>query len=207
MLFLVSKKPMKKQSQILRRTLVVLLLFYYSSVTDAQEYSLDPGHTLIEFNVERFMVGEVTGKFREYEGKVFINNEGFLEKASVTIKAASLDTDHEVRDGHLRSAIWLDAEKYTELSFVSTNVRQEGDELWVDGDLTIKDQTNTVSFPFELKGPFKDPTGVTTVGLTGDLAINRQDYGITFSRLMDNGELFIGNEVKIRIRALAMQIP
>ena len=171
----------------------------------AQEFVLDPGHTLIEFNVERFMVGEVTGKFKAFEGTVNLSEESGLESAKVLIQTSSLDTDHEMRDGHLRSPIWLDTETYGEISFESTGIRTEGDQLWIDGDLTIKDQTNPVSFPFELKGPFTDPTGATTIGLAGDLVINRQDFGIKFGKLMDNGELFIGNEVRIRIRALAMQ--
>ena len=153
--------------------------------------------------VERFMVGEVTGKFKTFEGTVSLGDGYELENARVTIQTASLDTDHEVRDGHLKSAIWLDTENYDEISFVSSGVRKEGDQLWIDGTLTIKEQSNDVSFPFELKGPFKDPTGTTTIGLTGDLIIDRQDYGIKFSKLMDNGELFIGNTVRIRIRALA----
>ena len=74
----------------------------------------------------------------------------------------------------------------------------------VEAELTIHGETNTVQFPIEIKGPFTDPTGATTIGITGDVTINRQDYGISFSRIMDNGELFIGNDVKIEIRALAI---
>ena len=183
------------------------LLFAFAascwSQSHSQQFQLDPGHTLIEFNVERFMVGEVTGKFNEFDGYVTIDDANQVEAVQVTIQATSLDTDHEVRDGHLKSAIWLDTENYDQISFASSGIRKDGDQLWIDGTLTIKDQSNEVSFPFELKGPFKDPTGMTTIGLSGDLIIDRQDYGIQFSRLMDNGELFIGNEVRIRIRALA----
>lgn len=171
----------------------------------SQSFKLDPGHTLIEFNVDRFMVGEVTGKFKEYEGTVTLGNDGMLESASVGIKTKSLDTDHEVRDGHLQSEMWLDAESHELITFNSIGVRNEEGKLLLDGELTIKGQTNNVSFPFEMKGPFKDPTQQHTIGLIGDLVINRQDYGITFSKVMDNGEVFIGNEVRIRIRALAVE--
>jgi len=170
-----------------------------------QQFKIDPGHTLIEFNVERFMVGEVTGKFKEYDGQVTLGENGMLESASINIQTSSLDTDHEVRDGHLKSAIWLDTENHPSIDFTTTAIRKEGDKLWVDAELTIRGQTNPVSFPVEMKGPFKDPTGMNSIGLVGDLVINRQDYGIQFSKMMDNGELFIGNEVRIRLRALAIQ--
>ncbi|MEM7551480.1 MAG: YceI family protein [Bacteroidota bacterium] len=184
--------------------LFVSLLLNY--VAHAQvEYTLDPAHTLIEFNAERFMIGEVTGKFKDFEGILILNSESkALEKVNINIITESLDTDHEVRDGHLRSNTWLDAETYPAISFKSEKIWQENDQWNISGELTIKEQSNNVKFPFEMQGPFKDPTGALTIGLSGDLKINRQDYGIKFSRIMDNGELFIGNDVNIRIRALAI---
>ena len=182
---------------------MVTLLVGYLAVS--QDFKIDPGHTLIEFNVERFMVGEVTGKFKKHEGLVSLGQNGVLQSASITIETNSLDTDHEVRDGHLKSPVWLDAANHPSIEFKSTAIRNSGDQLVVEGELTIRGQTNRVSFPFEMKGPFKDPTGMNTIGLTGDLVIDRQDYGIRFSKMMDNGELFIGNEVRIRIRALAVE--
>ena len=169
-----------------------------------QEYQLDPSHTLIAFNVERFMVGEVTGKFKSFEGSISVS-EGQLATAEVTINTKTLDTDHDIRDGHLKGEMWLDVERHGEIRFVSGGVKSLDGRMWMDGNLTIKGITKQVSFPFEMKGPFRDPTGAMTIGLVGDLEINRQDYGITFSKTMDNGELFIGNTVSISIRALAMQ--
>ena len=190
---------MQKLNQLLL-SFFLLLSFNISG----QEFKLDPGHTLIAFNVERFMVGEVTGKFKSFEGSVKLENEK-ISSADISIEVASLDTDQEMRDGHLKGEIWLDAQNYDQILFESSGVRSSGGQLWLDGNLTIKGITNQVSFPFEMKGPFRDPTGAMTIGLTGDLEINRQDYGITFSKTMDNGELFIGNTVRIRIRALGLQ--
>ncbi len=167
-------------------------------------YKLDAGHTLVEFNVERFMVGEVTGKFKVFEGEVELGEDGTLTTASLQIESISLDTDHEVRDGHLRSAIWLDTENHPKITFVSTRVFEEEGRQYLEGNLTIKGSTRPIQLAFDMKGPFEDPTGATTIGLVSDLVIDRQNYGISFSKLMDNGELFIGNEVRIRIRALAI---
>jgi len=168
------------------------------------DFKLDPVHTLIQFNVERFMVGEVTGAFTEYEGSVKLDDSNSLAVAQVTIKANSLDTNNETRDGHLTGPRWLNAAEYSEISFKSTEIYKRDGKNMIKGNLTIKGVTQEVNFSYEMKGPFKDPTGVVTLGLTGDLTINRQDYGINFSKVMDNGEMFIGNDVIIKIRALAL---
>ena len=168
-------------------------------------YELDPAHTLIQFNVERFMVGEVSGSFTEFLGQITIHEETLaISQVEATIQASSLDTNHEVRDGHLRSPMWLDTESFPEIRFESDTLLRNGEQQTITGWLTIKDEKKFVSFPIQTKGPFKDPTGAKTLGLSANLAIDRQDYGIRFSKAMDNGELFIGNTVNIRIRALAI---
>ncbi len=184
-------------------TCLLMALTITTQINAQSTYKLDVGHTLIEFNVERFMVGEVTGKFKSYDGKVVLSDDEVISSATLKIETNSLDTDHEVRDGHLKSAIWLDVENSPEITFESSRVWKDGDQDYIEGQLTIRGTTQTVQFPFEMKGPFKDPTGAMTIGISGDLIIDRQDYGIVFSKLMDNGELFIGNQVRIRIRALA----
>ena len=74
------------------------------------------------------------------------------------------------------------------------------------GEFTIRGITQTVSFPVELLGPFRDPTQQVALGFQADFSINRHDYGIAFDRKMENDVPFIGEEVKIKIRALAYQI-
>ncbi len=185
----------------------VLLLFLLTAATKTTSttYKLDTAHTFIQFSCERFMVGEVTGKFKDFDGSITYD-PGNPESMNidVTIQTRSLDTDHETRDSHLRGETWLHVEKYPLIKFKSKKIEKEGDQLKVTGDLTIHGVTNEVEFPFTLKGPFEDPTGNLTVGLAGELTINRQDYGINFSRIMDNGEFFIGNNVKIDIQALTI---
>lgn len=151
------------------------------------------------------MVGEVSGRFNEFKGEIHYNPDDLSSfKADVTIQTKTIDTGMEVRDGHLRGKIWLDVETYPEIRFASKKLEQKEDQLMLTADLTIHGVTKEVVFPIEILGPFKDPTQTTSLGLKGGLTINRQDYGIAFSRLMDNGKLFIGNEVRIDIQALAV---
>src|SRR5690606_40608338 len=98
--------------------------------------------------------------------------------ASLTIKAASIDTRNEQRDGHLRSNDFLAMEEYPEITFVSTGVKQTGaTELELTGDLTIKGVTNAVTVPFEFEGVATDPFGNERAGFEGSVTINRGDYG------------------------------
>jgi len=175
-----------------------------SFISNTDPYVIDLGHTYIGFDVERFWVGEVSGRFNEFSGDVTINGDDLSSlQANITISVSSLDTNHPTRDGHLTGEIWLDAAKYPEIKFVSKEVVKDNNQYVMKGDLTIRDITKAIEFPVTLAGPYKDPTQKTTIGIKADLEIDRFDYGISFNRKLDNGELFIGNIVKLKIRALA----
>ena len=118
-------------------------------------------------------------------------------KIDVTIQAKSIDTRLEMRDGHLQKPEFFDAEKYPTITFKSTAVTQSEGALTLEGDLTIKDVTKKVSIPVTIAGPVNMPEGVRLIGLTGGLTINRQDYGVNYSKQLDNGGLAVGNDVKI----------
>lgn len=185
--------------------IAILILFVSSfGYENTKQYQLDVHHTFVTFKVERFMVGEVSGRFNDLTGTISYDPEKKNSlSADITIKTKSIDTGMELRDGHLKSNIWLDTDKYPEITFKTKKVVEKKGQLMVKADLTIHGVTKEVEFPFILKGPFKDPTGTETLGIQADLSINRQDFGIAFSKKMDNGEMFIGNEVKIEIKALA----
>ena len=192
------------------RLFVLSIFFFIASniSTNAQTtYQLDKIHTFVNFGVERFMVGEVTGRFNDFEGTVVYNSEDPQQtEITVSIDVKSIDTGFEVRDGHLKSNIWLDAEKYPEITFTSKSIQIETDNLMLTADLTIHGITKEVTFPILIKGPFVDPTQSNTIGLSGELVVDRQDFGISMDKKMLNGHSFIGDEVKISIRALAAEV-
>lgn len=192
------------------KTLFYLLVassLFWNTQTEPVTYQLDTGHTFVGFDVERFMVGEVSGWFEDFTATITMEGEDYTTlQVNTTIQAESLDSNNDIRDSHLKGGMWLATEMYPTITFQSTAVREEKPgEYVMDGDFTIKGVTNTVSFPVEILGPFKDPTQKMTLGLKADFSIDRFDYGIQFNKTMDNGELFIGREVKIKIRALAYQ--
>lgn len=109
-----------------------------------------------------------------------------------------------MRDGNLNSEIWLDVENRAEIKFKSTKVvHKEDNDLMVSGTFTIHGVSKDIEFPTIIQGPFKDPIQKWPIGLKADFTTNRIDYGISFSKKMDNGTLFIEKDVKIKMRALA----
>ncbi len=194
---------MKNKLHLFAVAICIAISLSFTSDT-SEKYGLDVGHTYIGFDVERFLVGEVTGRFNEFTGSLSMSGEDATSlQVNVTINTNSLDTNNDTRDGHLKSPMWLDTAQHEQINFTSKSVSKKGDSYEMSGELTIKGITKTVSFPVEILGPFQDPTKQTAIGIKADLMIDRFDYGIKFNKKMDNGSFFIGNEVKIKIRALA----
>lgn len=193
------RKTVRKGSLLL----AIICLSFTSSFTEP--YQLDQGHTHIGFDVERFLVGEVSGRFNEFSANVSMNGNDYNSlQLDATIQVNSIDSNNKTRDGHLKGKMWLDAANYPTIHFKSTALeKDENDHYTMSGDFTIKGITNKVKFPITISGPFKDPTRQTAIGIKADFVINRFDYGINFGKKMGNGELFIGKDVKIKIRALA----
>ena len=171
---------------------------------DPYLYTIDASHSNVGFKVRHFTVSNVRGKFNTFEGTVRFNPDDLSDSGvEVKIDAASIDTDHEQRDDHLRSADFLDAENHPTLTFKSTKVEQGDDGYVLTGDLTMRGVTKEVSFPFEMVGPIKDPLGLMRMGVEGGLTIDRRDWGLEWSRAMETGGLFVGHEVKIELSAEA----
>jgi polyisoprenoid-binding protein YceI len=187
--------------RVLLSTVLGLLLSSSSSVLGAAEkYDLDASHSYISFTVKHMGVSSVRGAFKEYTAELMVDEES-VENSSIVLKidAASVDTDNQRRDDHLRSADFFEVETYPEIVFQSKKIAKQGDGYAVTGDLTIKDVTKEITFGLEINGPIKDPWGNLRTGAEADLVIDRQDYGVKFSNIMDNGGLVVANDVKISI--------
>ena len=165
-------------------------------------YTIDTNHATIGFKVRHLTVSNVTGKFGTFESTIRYNAEDPEDSdVTVTIDAASIDTDNERRNGHLKSADFLDVENHPTITFESTRMEKTDDGFQVTGDLTMRGVTREVSFPVSVVGPIQDPMGMQRMGIEGGLTINRRDWGLTWDRMMDTGGLIVANEVKIEISA------
>jgi polyisoprenoid-binding protein YceI len=167
----------------------------------ADVYAIDPAHSSIEFSAKHLMVSTTTGVFKDYQGTITYDPNALETfRADITIQAKSIDTHVEKRDDHLRGADFLDTEKFPTIRFVSKGITGQDGSYSIVGDLTLKGVTKEVVVPVNISGPIKSPMGGNMIiGLAGQLTINRQDYGVSWNKALDNGGYVVSNDVNIRI--------
>ncbi|MET8331579.1 YceI family protein [Streptomyces sp. NPDC005181] len=170
-------------------------------------YTLDPSHTRIGFVARHAMVTKVRGAFNEFEGSAYINGDNPADStATVTIKAASIDTRNAQRDEHLRSNDFLAMDQHPEITFVSTAVRQNGENTFdLTGDLTIRGVTKPVTVPFTYEGAATDPFGNVRVGFEGSVTINRKDYGVTWNATLETGGVLVSDKIVLEFEVSAIK--
>jgi polyisoprenoid-binding protein YceI len=164
-------------------------------------WTLDPVHTEIAFTAKHLMVARVRGQFRQFDGTITVGDTPQTSSVEVTIGAASLDTGAPDRDGHLRSADFLDVENHPNLTFRSTAVRPAGSGYELDGDLTIRGVTKPVTLAVQFEGVATDPYGNTKVGFSASTTILREDWGLTWNVALEPGGWLVSKDVKIDIVA------
>lgn len=154
------------------------------------------------------MITNVKGHFKPVSGVITVD-EADISRSHVeaSIDAASIDTREADRDTHLRSAEFLDVEKFPTLTFTSTRVTRAGQgNLEVEGDLTIHGVTRKVTFSVEgPTPPGKDPWGNLRIGLTASTKINRRDFGLTWNAALETGGILVGDEVTITLDVEAVK--
>jgi polyisoprenoid-binding protein YceI len=164
-------------------------------------WSIDPAHTHVEFAVRHLMITTVKGRFNEVSGTVSSHDaEPAKGDVNITINAASIDTREPQRDAHLRSADFLDVEKYPTITYKSRRIEDvEGDRFTLVGDLSIHGVTREVALDVTSEGRAKDPWGGERAGFTAATKIKRSDFGLTWNQALETGGVLVGDDVKISI--------
>lgn len=165
-------------------------------------WNIDAAHSVAEFKVKHMMISNVKGQFTRLSGVLTLDEADVARsKVEATIDAASISTGDAQRDGHLKTAEFLDVEKFPALSFKSDRIAQTNPgELTVEGDLTIHGVTRRV--PFHVEGPTapaKDPWGNTRVAISATTKISRKDFGLTWNATLETGGILVGDEVTITL--------
>jgi polyisoprenoid-binding protein YceI len=163
------------------------------------DYAVDVAHTRIGIRARHAMVTTVRGSFTEFAGTAHLDTaKPAASSVTLRIATASVDTGVPDRDTHLRSADFLDVEKYPEMLFTSTDVEQVEEDVYrVTGDLTIKDVTRPVTIDFTLTGSALDPFGNMRVGFEGALAIKRSDWELTYNSVLETGGVLISDRIQV----------
>lgn len=174
-----------------------------SAAPTVEKYRIDPDDTYIGFAVRHMMVTNVKGKFKSFTGEIDLDEKNLANSSvRINIDAASLSTDNDRRDNHLKSDDFLNVAKYPTISFVSKRVEKTGDKFALVGDLTIRDVTREVVIPFTLTGPIRTAGGRKQLGIEGELTINRFDYNLKYNRLVESVQV-VAPDVHIEMSVAA----
>jgi polyisoprenoid-binding protein YceI len=167
-------------------------------------WTVDPAHSEVSFRV-RHLTGRVRGHFKEYTTSLMAD-PAQLTTGSVTVevKTASVNTEQEKRDAHLRSPDFFDVEKFPAMTFKSTKVDANGKDLALSGDLTIKGVTKPVVLKGTFNGKVTDPWGKERLGFEVSTTIDRRDFGLVWNKLVEGSSL-VGDEVTIDIAIEAVK--
>ena len=178
-------------------TLTAILLIVGGFLAKAQsKWTIDKNHSDIRFTAIHYVISEVDGEFKEFDGSVETESDGFEgAQISFTAQVASIDTDNERRDNHLKSDDFFNAEAYPTINF-SGKLQKEGDQYYLVGDFTMRDVTKPIKFKVKHIGTVALSKGKKAgFKITG--AVDRFDYGIKFDRVIETGGLAVSREIQI----------
>ena len=164
------------------------------------KWSLDLSHSELGFKIKHLMISNVTGKFSKFEAEATTEGDDFSNaKVVADIDVASINTNNEQRDEHLRNADFFEVAAHPNMRFVSTKVERVDDDTFnLHGDLTIKDTTKPVKLSVEHNGVATDPWGNVKAGFSISGKINRKDWGINYNAALETGGVMLGEELKIQ---------
>ena len=158
----------------------------------AGTWSLNPVHSSVEFAV-KYLVGSYRARFDEVEAHLA---DGQLTGKA---KVASVSAKDEMLAGHLQSPDFFDAERYPDLTFDSASLAVDGDQVTLEGELTVKGVTRPLTATGTIAGPAQHPAGHTVLGLTLDTTIDRTDFGIEWNLDLPTGGKALSNEVELHV--------
>lgn len=178
------------------------LLWWLPPVVYAEpaRWNVDPEHSTIEFRVAHMVVSKTTGHFTDYQGFIDMDAEaGTVKAIEAAIKTASVNTNHEKRDAHLRNPDFLDVEKYPTMTYKMKSYKKTAEGYQAVGELTLRGTTKDIMLTGNFNGVAKDPLGNLRAGFNAEGKLNRKDFGMVWSKTLDSGGLVVGDDVYIKL--------
>ncbi|MBC7923038.1 MAG: YceI family protein [Ferruginibacter sp.] len=163
------------------------------------KWVVDPMHSEVQFKIKHLVISTVTGTFRNFEGGATTEHDDFdAAEVHFSMDVASVDTNQEMRDTHLKSADFFDADNHPKIAFKSTSFKKiDGDEYEMTGDLTMKGVTKPVTLKAEYGGTAKDAYGNQKFGFEVTGKVNRKEFGLIYNALTETGGLALGEDIKL----------
>jgi polyisoprenoid-binding protein YceI len=163
----------------------------------AGTWAIDAIHSHVGFVIKHMMVSKVRGHFAAFSGEITTAPDLRDSSVSVTIDATSIDTANLTRDDHIRSADFFEVENHPAITFVSTAVRGEGGEFFVDGNRTIRGTARPVTLALDAPEFGPNPQGGTKAGFSAVTEVNRTDFGVSYNGPIPGGGVALGEKVQI----------
>lgn len=167
-------------------------------------WDIDASHSTVGFSVRHMMVSKVRGYFTRFSGEIVTAEDPAQSTVNAEIDMDSIDTRQEQRDAHIRSADFFDVGNHTVMTFRSTEVRTDGADWTVIGDLTIKGITKPVELALEVNGFGPDAYGGTRAGFSAKTEVSRKEYGVDIDMPMDGGGVVVGDKISIELEIEAV---
>lgn len=169
-------------------------------MTNQTKWSIDPAHSEIAFKVRHLMIAHVKGAFKTFDASIYTTEKDFITaEIDLWIDAASITTGNEQRDEHLKGADFFDVVNHKQITFTSSTIEKSGPdgdhELW--GELTMRGITKNVKLNATFGGIINDPWGNERAGFTITGKVNRSEWGVIFSTMMETGGLVVSEEIHI----------
>ena len=180
--------------------LAAFLLLGASGAVAQTTWKVDKSHSNVKFAVSHMVVSEVEGSFRMFDGSLVASKADLSDaKVNFSVDVASVNTDNEKRDGHLKSDDFFNAEKFPKMTFVSKSMKPLGGNKYaLTGDLTLRDVTKTVTFDVTYGGQINTGRGVKA-GFKAKATIDRPTYGLKYAPALETGGLAVGKDVDITV--------
>lgn len=163
----------------------------------AGTWALDPTHSEVAFSVKHLAISKVRGTFERFTATVVTAEDPTKSTVEASIEVASVNTNQKDRDNHLRTNDFFKADEFPNITFVSSSVQLDGDDITVVGDLSLRGVTNSVTLTGEFGGIVTDGYGQTKAGFTASTKINRLDYRVSWNAALEAGGFTLGDQVTI----------
>lgn len=167
-------------------------------------WDIDAIHSDVSFTVRHMMISKVRGRFNDVSGQLITGADLLDSSVVAEIDVSSFDTGNAQRDEHVRSADYLNAAEFPTMTYRSTGARRDGEDLVVDGELTLHGITRAVPLTVELSGFGPDAFGGTRAGFSATTKISRKDFGIDTELPLDGGGVVIGDTIQISLEIEAV---
>jgi len=182
---------------------LILTFLLTCGILFANEYVLDTAHSNVGFSIKHLMISNVNGNFKSFDAELeFDEKTKTITKLEATIDTNSVDTGIEKRDEHLKSSDFFDVQQFPNIQFTMTSI----DEEYLTGNLSMHGITKEIKLKYTIHGVIKDMQGNLRVGFTLKGDIKREDFGLTWNKMLESGGFVVGDDVKIVIDIEAIEL-